>query len=239
MQTESETDGRLVIAEVFESMADGFRRHRPLILRMTLLFALLNAASNLLNLSGAAGTAVSIGILLLLSVAYGGLITALICLPRMEATESLGELWAAITPVLGRLVWVTLITIIAVFAGLMVLVVPGLILVTVFAVATQVVVVEQSDTFAALGRSAELVRGNGFRVFGFVLLLAIAALLLIAILATVTIPVLGTGILGTTASVFLQNVVVAPLLAIGPAALYDQLIRAAGPADRAPAPPTP
>lgn len=222
-------DGRLVIGEVAEEMSAGFRRHRPLIIRMTILFAVLNGISNLLNVTGPAGTALSVGILLLLSVTYGGLITALLCLPG-ENPESSGDLWERVTPVLARLIWVTLITIAAVFAGLMVLVVPGLIIVTLFAVATQVVVAERAGAFAALGRSAELVRGNGFRVFGFLILLALACLAIIALLTMITLPITGTGTAGTIVSTFLQNLIVAPLLAVGPAALYNQLSR--GPAGR-------
>lgn len=220
-------DGRLVIGEVAEEMSAGFRRHRQLIIRLTVLFAVLNAISDLLNVAGPAGTAISVGILLLLSVAYGGLITALLCLPG-ETPESGGELWALVAPLLARLIWVTLITLAAVFAGMMVLIVPGLILLTMFAVATQVVIVERSGAIQALGRSAELVRGNGPRVFGFILLLGIVCVLLILLLLVVTVPVLGAGTAGTIVSTFLQNLIVAPLVAIGPAALYNLLRRGPG-----------
>lgn len=220
-------DGRLVIGEVAEEMSAGFRRHRQLIVRLTILFAILNGISNLLNVTGPAGTALSAGILLLLSVAYGGLITALLCVPG-ESPESGSELWARVAPLLARLIWVTLITLAAVIAGLMVFFIPGLILLTMFAVATQVVVVERSGAFASLGRSAELVRGNGFRVFGFILLLGIACLLLIMLLLLATVPIFGDGTAGTTISTFLQNLIVAPLFAIGPAALYNLLRRGPG-----------
>lgn len=228
-------DGRLVIGEVAEEMSAGFQRHRPLIVRLTILFAVLNAISDLLNVAGPAGTAVSAGILLLLSVSYGGLITVLICLPG-ESPKTGGEAWSRVAPFLARLIWVTLITLAAVLAGMMVLIVPGLILLTMFAVATQVVIVERSGTLEALGRSAELVRGNGFRVFGFILLLGVACLLLILLLTVATIPLLGSGTAGTMISTFLQNLIVAPLLALGPAALYNLLRRGAGSGEE-PAPP--
>ncbi len=231
---------QLMLGSVLEEMSGGFSRHRPLILRITLLFAILNAASNLLNVAGPAGAALSVGILLLLSVAYGGLITALLCVPGSATGGGAGELWGLVAPLLARLIWVTLITIVAVIAGLMVLIVPGLILVTIFSVATQVVVAERTAALASLGRSVELVRGNGLRVFAFVLVLGVVCLLLIVLLGLLIIPVLGTGTAGTTLSAFLQNLIVGPILAIGPAALYNRLNpgRIADAADQAPAPPS-
>lgn len=216
---------KLVIGDVIQEMRDGFDRHRPLILRITIGFAVLNALSGLLDIAGAAGTALTAGIVLLLTAAYGGMITALLCLPRPKPVESAGELWSEVTPVLARLIWVTLITIAAVLAGLLVLIIPGLILLTVFAVTTQVVVVERTGAFASLGRSVELVKGNGLRVFGFMLLVGLICLLLISLSLVVVFPVFGNGVAGTVVSNFVQNLVVAPILAIGPAALYNRLTR--------------
>lgn len=212
---------KLAIGEAIQDVGREFERHRPLILRVTVLFAVLNAASELLDVTGPAGTALSVGILLLLSAAYGGMITALLCLP--QPADSVGGLWAQVRPVLARLIWVTLVTVVAVLAGLMILVVPGLILLTVFAVAGQAVVVERAEVFAALGRSGELVRGNGLRVFLFVILLGLICLLLIMLTLLITFPLLGDGPAGTAASAFLQNLIVGPLLGMGPAVLYNRL----------------
>lgn len=228
---------KLAIGSVFQDMTAGFERHRPLIVRMTVVFALLNAASNLLDIAGAAGTAISVGILLLLSVTYGGMITALLCVPGSPGPDdSAGKLWSLVTPVLARLVWVTLIIAVAVLAGLMILIVPGLILLTIFAVATQVIVVERAGAFASLGRSAELVRGNGFKVFLFMILLGLFFLLLISLTVVVTYPLLGDGVAGRVVSTFLQNLIAGPVVAIGPAALYNRLAHRTEP-ETAAAPP--
>ncbi len=215
---------KLEIGELIQDMANGFERHRPMIMRFTIIFAVLNTTSNLLNVTGAGGTAISYGILLLLSAAYGGMMTALVCLPR--PAESVGELWASVAPVLARLIWVTLITVVAVFAGLTLLIVPGLILLTLFAVATQVVVVERTDAFPSIGRSVELVRGNGVRVFLFILLLGLICLLLISLIVMVAVTVLGGGTAASAVANFLQALIVGPVLAIGPAVLYNRLAKA-------------
>jgi hypothetical protein len=78
----------------------------------------------------------------------------------------MGEMLGRVTPVFGRVLLVALITGIGVFVGFVVLVIPGLVLATVWAVAVPVVVREQSSGLRALGRSRELVRGNWGAVFG-------------------------------------------------------------------------
>ena len=53
------------------------------------------------------------------------------------------------------------------------LIVPALILMTIWAVLLPVVVAERQDVFDAFGRSQDLVHGNGWKVFGIVLLLGL------------------------------------------------------------------
>ena len=55
---------------------------------------------------------------------------------------------------------------IAIGIGFLLLIVPGLILMTIWSVAAPVLVLERAGVFASLGRSRELVRGNGWQVFG-------------------------------------------------------------------------
>ena len=45
------------------------------------------------------------------------------------------------------------------------MIVPGLILITIWAVVAPSIVVEDKGVFEAFGRSRELVRGNGWKVF--------------------------------------------------------------------------
>jgi hypothetical protein len=55
--------------------------------------------------------------------------------------------------------------------GFLLLVIPGLVLITVWSVAAPVVVVERPPGLKALARSRQLVRGSGWQVFGVILLL--------------------------------------------------------------------
>lgn len=82
-------------------------------------------------------------------------------------------LLTSIKPVLGQLMLVGFVDALAVGIGLVLLVVPGLILLTIWAVFEPVIVLERPPGFQALGRSRDLVRGNGWRVFRVVLILVV------------------------------------------------------------------
>jgi hypothetical protein len=82
-----------------------------------------------------------------------------------------GQLLRAVTPVLGQLILVGIVAAIGIVIGFVLIIVPGLILITIWSVAAPVVVLERPGVLAALSRSRELVRGNGWQVFGVIFVL--------------------------------------------------------------------
>ena len=90
-----------------------------------------------------------------------------------QRDASAGQLLRAVTPVLGKLILVGIVAGIGIAIGFVLIVVPGLILATLWSVAAPVVVLERPAGLRALGRSRELVRGNGWNVFAVILLLVI------------------------------------------------------------------
>lgn len=204
-------------------MKAGAERNRKVLVPVTLLFAVLLSASVLLELGGTAGFALSVGFSVMLGAAYRGMVTALVCLP--DPVESGGRLWTHVRPLLARLIWASLLVATATILGL-VLIVPGLILLTIWSVVIPVIVTEDVSVLEGLRRSPALVRGNGWRVFAFMMLLGVAGALLVALIFAVSAP-LGTGIAGGLAFQFLLACLFNPVVAIGPAALYNQLTTAA------------
>jgi hypothetical protein len=145
---------------------------------------------------------------------------------------SAGQLLRAVTPVLGNLLLVAIVAGICIGIGFVLIVVPGLILLTLWAVYAPVVVLERPGGLRALGRSRELVRGNGWNVFAVILLLVIL------------VGLVGVGIeaaadaAGTAVGLVVRVVVgilTAPLSALAAAVLYFDLRGAHGDA----APPEP
>lgn len=83
------------------------------------------------------------------------------------------QLLRAVTPVLGQLIFVGIVTGVLEGIGLVMLLAPGLILMTLWSVVAPVVVVENPGGLSALGRSRQLVRGNGWQVFSVIVVLVI------------------------------------------------------------------
>jgi hypothetical protein len=201
---------------VLTGMKDGALAHRSILIRLTLLLALVSALLSLAQGSGALGQALGFGVSIFIGVVYSGMVILVLCLDTGD--ESLAGLWKSLGPVLAPLVWVSLLAGAGVFAGLILLIIPGLILLTMWAVAQPVAVVEKPGVFKSLTRSSELVRGNGPRVFLFLLLLG----LLMMLVVLVALP-LGTSLVGSAIGTFIITAVTNPLAAIGPAALYNCL----------------
>jgi hypothetical protein len=95
-----------------------------------------------------------------------------------RADLSIGETVSAATPYLGAVALASILAGIAITIGLILLIVPGLYLITIWAVIVPVIVIERSGALASFGRSYHLVRGRGWHVFGtlvlvFVIMIAV------------------------------------------------------------------
>jgi hypothetical protein len=137
---------------------------------------------------------------------------------RRDAT--VGQLLRAVAPVLGQLILVGILAGVGVVVGFILLIIPGLILITLWSVAAPVVVLERPGALAALGRSRELVRGNGWQVFGVILVLDILVVI-VASAIELAADSAGSGV-GIVARVIV-GVLTAPLSALAAAVLYFEL----------------
>ncbi|MHB8533612.1 MAG: hypothetical protein ACYDC2_12915 [Solirubrobacteraceae bacterium] len=142
---------------------------------------------------------------------------------RRDATP--GQLVRAVTPVFWSLFAVALVAGVGIVIGFFLIVVPGLILMTIWAVAAPAVVLERPPGLGALSRSRELVRGNGWQVFAVIFLLWVLVAVVAAVLEVIA-ESAGTGA-GIVARVVL-GVLTAPLPALAAAVLYFDLLRVRG-----------
>ena len=81
---------------------------------------------------------------------------------------SLGQIFSRVAPSILPLLGAGLLAGLGIALGFLLLIIPGLFLITIWAVVAPVIVVEKPGVFAAFGRSRELVRGHGWTVFGIV-----------------------------------------------------------------------
>jgi hypothetical protein len=84
---------------------------------------------------------------------------------------SLGETVQAATPFILPVAGASILAGIAITFGLILLIVPGLFLLTIWAVIVPAIVIERSGALSSFGRSQQLVRGRGWHVFGTLVLL--------------------------------------------------------------------
>jgi hypothetical protein len=92
----------------------------------------------------------------------------------LSIRETFKRVWPRVWPLLGAGILAGL----GIAIGLVLLIVPGLLLLTWWAVIAPAIVLEGKGVFEAFGRSRELIRGYGWPVLGAVLLTILAAILI-------------------------------------------------------------
>jgi len=185
------------------------------------VFVFTGILSTLLTNAGAGLRFVALLISLIATTLFTGMVVELVADVRDGRRDSsAGQLLRAVTPVIGQLIFVAIVAGAGVVIGLIFLIVPGLILITVWSLVAPVVVIERPPGLQALRRSRELVRGNGWQVFGVIFILDV----LIAIIAAaieVAANAAGTGV-GIVVTVIL-GVLTAPFAALAAAVMYFEL----------------
>jgi hypothetical protein len=99
-----------------------------------------------------------------------------------RADRTIGETYSTVRPRLPAAILAGILAGIGIFIGLILLIIPGLYLLTIWSMLIPVIVIEGRSTGEAFGRSQEVVSGNGWSVFGLViitfLIVAIASALI-------------------------------------------------------------
>jgi hypothetical protein len=134
---------------------------------------------------------------------------------------SVGETINRVSPHVARLAAAGLLAVLGVALGLILLIVPGLILLTWWILIAPVIVLERRGVFESFGRSRELVRGHGWSVFGTIILgilINIVASIVVSI-ALSWLPDWLQSFLGSLVS----NGVVAPFIAAAWTLMYFRL----------------
>jgi len=187
----------------------------------------------------------AIGAILTFAVAvlYQGMVVSLVRDIRDGTRDSsVTELISSVGPVLPTLIGTSILYAIGVAVGFVFFIIPGCILLTIWAVIAPVIVVEHSGVMDSFGRSRELVRGNGWQVFGVIFVVFLISAVVGAIFGAI-----GAGISDSVGMRILFNLiastVTAPIAALAAATIYFRLLTIKGEAGavtpEAPLPPAP
>ncbi|HTR75825.1 MAG TPA: hypothetical protein VMH33_11300 [Solirubrobacterales bacterium] len=185
-----DTGRKLIVGEALGDVFALYRRHFGVLIPIA--FWLFLAVSVLAGIAGTSfGLTLVVGVLALaVGTLYQGMVVRLVDETHSgRGASSIGELIASVGPVLTTLVAAGLVAAAGIVLGLAFFIVPGCILMTIWAVIAPVVVIERRALTDAFDRSRELVRNFGWPVFGTVI-----SAKLIAALVTIVLVELGGAI---------------------------------------------
>ena len=176
------------------------------------------------GLAAAAGSVI-LGLLaailgIVASTLYGGFVVKLVEDVRDgRRDDSVGDLFRSAAGVIGSLIGNGILKGIAVAIGLVLLIAPGLFLLTIWAVTGPVIVVERRGAIEAFGRSRELVKGDGWPVFAVVVIVFIISFAVSQITGAIGGDSDAASILFST----IGSIITAPITALAAAVLFFDL----------------
>lgn len=136
--------------------------------------------------------------------------------------HTVGDLFSAASPTILPLIGFGILFAIGVTIGFILLIVPGLILLTIWSVGAPAIVVERVGAVDAFGRSRRLVKGEGWSVFGALLLVLLIVIVISFVLAAIATPI-GNGEAATLIASIISGVITAPIFALAVTIIYFNL----------------
>jgi hypothetical protein len=173
--------------------------------------------------------------ILAITVLYQGMVVSLVhAVHNGKESPSVGELFRAVQPVFWPLLGASLLYGIGVAIGFVLIIVPGCILLAMWAVLAPAIVIERRPIGEAFSRSRALVSGYGWPVFGTVITALVINLIVGLVLVEVAEAIAGGPILRTVFTA-LASTFTAPIGGLVTACLYYRLLTLKGEAAPAPA----
>jgi hypothetical protein len=166
-------------------LGDAWQLYTRFFMRFFVIAAIVSLVVNLLNAivgslvgsgTGAAVLLAFISVLVSLVGTFwlqGALVYAVSDVRDGRIDTTVGEVFERVRPELGTLILAGVLAALGIALGFVLLIVPGLILLTWWCLIVPVIVLEGKRVGEAFTRSRELVRGHGWTVFGVVVITAI------------------------------------------------------------------
>lgn len=226
--------GRISVGEVVnEAFAVYSQNAGALLGSAVVVFVIVGLVAGLLQTGGVLLGLIAAIVRLVGYAVYTGFVVRLVQDVRDgRRDQTVGDLFSAAAPAIVPLIAFGILYGIGVGIGLVLLIVPGLILGTFWAVGAPAIVVEEVGPMEAFGRSWRLVRGDAWSVFGTLFVVFLIVILVGIVLGLIAIPI-GSG--ATVVAAIVSTVVTAPVFALTASVMYFDL--AGGEGAAAPPPP--
>lgn len=208
-----------VINETFSVYGDNLG---PLIGSALIVFVVVGLVSALLSSAGGIILGLLAVIVSLIGQAiYIGFVVNLVEDVRDGRRDhSMGDLFSAASPAIAPLIGFGILFAIGVGIGFILLIIPGLFLITMWSVGAPAIVVERIGVFDAFGRSWGLVKQDGWSVFGSLL---VTLIIVIAIKLILDLIGAAIGVGGLIVANIIAGAVTAPIFAIAVTVIYFEL----------------
>lgn len=214
---------KLDTAGTLERIFEMYSRQVGVLLPAALLIYLPVALLQLVSRANLLLALVALVVALIANVLFqGAVVQAVRDMQDGKRDLSVGEVIASAVPFIGPLIGAGLLAGLGIVIGLILFIVPGLILLTIWSLVAPVIVVERSGITGAFPRSQRLVKGNGWRVFG-----VLIVMFLIAIVAQQVLLAIGNGVagdVGGSVGYLIAATITAPLGALTASVLYFTLV---------------
>lgn len=226
----SQLDVGATLREVFALYRDQAR----LLLPVAFLLFLVSAVANVLAPAGFGFFVIPLILGILIATLYQGMVVSLVRDLRGGGRKSsVRDLVSSVWQVLWELVGAGILAGLGIGFGFLLVLVPGLYLTTIWAVIAPVIVVERREVLEAFGRSRQLVRGNGWRVFVVVVLVAGLISFVVGIVFLLLAREIADNPVLAIASSALASTITAPVEALVASVLYFRLLNLRQPIDEA------
>jgi len=219
-------NGKLDTARVFERIFEIYRDQFTLLIPAAfLVFLPVAVVTGVIYSNGVT----LLGVLLVTAVAtvatywfQGMVVEAARDILDGRRDHTITSLFSSVVPVLATLVIAGLFVALATVVGFVLLIVPGLFVLTFFAVVAPVIVIERPGVVDALRRSIELVRGTAWQVFGVIVVLFLLELVANTVIRSIA-DSAADSFAVYAAAALVVSVLVAPLRALAAAVMYFEL----------------
>jgi hypothetical protein len=154
---------------------------------------------------------------------YQGMVVSLVAdVQDGRRDSSVGDLVNSAAPVILPLFLAGLLAGLGIALGFVLLIVPGLILLTIWSVIAPVIVLERTGVIEAFGRSRELVRGHGWQVFGVIVCVFLIIVVARTVLGAIAVGIDDSVVMRTLFDV-IGSTLTAPVVALVASVLYFRL----------------